>query len=256
MLVVTLSLSLASCGKKDKEKQETEPMPDSNAQESVTAQDYGEMNEDFYMEIEEVHDLDGRDGVTITGINRNTPLYLNTKVDVTTASGKRLHTWVINLETSEGERESVDVDTNCSFVLAVISPDQVAVGDVIVLKDCEDPRPVEMEEMKYPEVAHEYGEMTEDFYMEIEGTFTLSGKEWVTVTGTTKNSPVYLYTEMDVLTANGPISTRVTLIEIFRDTLEGVDTDTACSFMLEGLTKDDVTKGDVIVLRGCKDPRK
>lgn len=104
------------------------------------------------------------------------------------------------------------------------------------------------EESLYP-----YGEMNAGFQFIIQDIFTIknSGKSGVVVTGVNENSPLYAGTEVNVIAETGAITpTVIGGIEEFQKGLtEGVPEGTNVGIVLEGLTADDVSVGDKIVLR-------
>lgn len=101
-----------------------------------------------------------------------------------------------------------------------------------------------------------YGEMKPDFQFVVQDIFTIknSGKSGVVVTGVNENSPLYVGTEVDLISETGTItSTVVSGIEEFQKGLtEGVPEGTNIGIELEGLTAEDVSVGDKIVLVGTE----
>ena len=101
------------------------------------------------------------------------------------------------------------------------------------------------------ETEFTYGEMNEDFYLVIEDIFTLVDRNDVVIVGVNYNSPLYVNTDVDVLSGDERIETRVGGIEIYGETVDAVPEETNVGVLLEGLTKEDIQVGDIIVLRGC-----
>lgn len=96
-----------------------------------------------------------------------------------------------------------------------------------------------------------YGEMNEDFYLVIEDVFALVDRNDVVIVGVNHNSPLYVNTDVDVLSGDERIETRVGAIEVYGETVDAVPEETNVGILLEGLTKEDIQAGDIIVLRGC-----
>ena len=101
------------------------------------------------------------------------------------------------------------------------------------------------------ETEFTYGEMNEDFYLVIEDIFTLIDRNEVVIVGVNHNSPLYVNADVDVLSGDERIETRVGRIEIYGATGDAVPEETNVGVLLEGLTKEDIQVGDIIVLRGC-----
>lgn len=101
-----------------------------------------------------------------------------------------------------------------------------------------------------------YGEMKEDFQFIIQDIFTIknSGKSGVVVTGVNENSPLYVGTEVVVISETGTTTpTVISYIEEYQKGLtEGVPEKTNIGILLEGLTSEDISVGDKIVLSGTK----
>lgn len=124
LLVLVMTLSLVACGKKDGESAEYE---------------FGAPTEDFYLEVEDSFTLKDK-GTVATGVVYNSPIYVGMEVDILTVEGERLSTSIAGLEVPEGECDAVEPGRNCGILLADIARKDVARGDVIVLKGCEDTR--------------------------------------------------------------------------------------------------------------------
>lgn len=105
-----------------------------------------------------------------------------------------------------------------------------------------------------PEIDYIYGEMTEDFYLVIEDTFALVDRDDVVIVGVNHNSPLYVNTEVDVITEDGRLETNIRGIEVYRKTVNGVEAETNVGVMLAGISTEDIQAGDIIVLRGCENP--
>lgn len=106
-----------------------------------------------------------------------------------------------------------------------------------------------------PETEFAYGEMTEDFYLEIEDTFALLEGGNVVVVGMTQNSPLYVNTEVDVINDGKRLESSIGGIEVYQERVDGVEAGKNIGVMLTELDKDDVCAGDIIVLRGCENPK-
>ena len=104
------------------------------------------------------------------------------------------------------------------------------------------------------ETNYTYGKMTEDFYLVIEDTFALVDRDDVVIVGVNRNSPLYVNTEVDVITEDGRIETNIIGIEVYRNIVNGVEAETNVGVMLAGITTEDIQAGDIIVLRGCENP--
>ena len=101
------------------------------------------------------------------------------------------------------------------------------------------------------ETEFTYGEMNEDFYLVIEDVFALVDRNDVVIVGVNHNSPLYINADVDVLSGDERIETRVGAIEVYGETVDAVPEETNVGILLEGLTKEDIQAGDIIVLRGC-----
>lgn len=99
-----------------------------------------------------------------------------------------------------------------------------------------------------------YGEMTEDFYIEIEDTFALIDRDDVVVVGKVHNSPLYVDAEVDVLSDGYRMETGIGGIEVYGEMVDCAEPDSNVGVMLTGLGEEDVHAGDIIVLRGCDNP--
>lgn len=109
---------------------------------------------------------------------------------------------------------------------------------------------------KSPEEQLPYGEMKADFQFIIQDIFTItkSGESGVVVTGVNENSPLYVGTEVVVISETGTTTpTVISYIEEYQKGLtEGVPEKTNIGILLEGLTAEDISVGDKIVLSGTK----
>lgn len=103
------------------------------------------------------------------------------------------------------------------------------------------------------EASYPYGEMNADFQFIVQDVFTItnSGKSGVVVTGVNENSPLYTGTEVNVITETGTITpTVIGGIEEFQKGLtEEVPEGTNIGIELVGMTAEDVSVGDKIVLK-------
>ncbi len=98
-----------------------------------------------------------------------------------------------------------------------------------------------------------YGEMSEDFQFVVQDVFTITndGETGVVVVGVNENSPLYAGTEVDIVSETGTItSTQIGRIEMYqKGILEAAPAGSNLGVELIGLTADDVSAGDIIVLR-------
>lgn len=276
LAAVVMTISLVACGKTEGEDSPSTSASGSSVQESSSKDlqdsatketeelyyeegmqidhEYGEPTEDFYMEVSDVFTITGK-GVVVTGTTKNSPIYLGTEVDVLTADGRRLPATVIKLEQLRETYTGMDAESICGMVIKCDwKRDETQSGDVVVLKGCEDPRVPEeeetAEEIVEHEISYEYGEMTDDFYLEVRTFHKTDDFDGVIVNGVTQNSPLYLYSEMELVTTKGVFPCKVVYLNRIGE-CDGVDTYKDCTVGLLGIKKKDVSEGDILVRKGC-----
>lgn len=93
----------------------------------------GVMSEDFYLYIEDVFSIKGKDGVVVVGVNHNSAMYTGVGVDVLSASD-RVETEIGEMELFEiGVVDTAPVESNVGVLLTGVSAEQVKRGDIVVL---------------------------------------------------------------------------------------------------------------------------
>lgn len=99
-----------------------------------------------------------------------------------------------------------------------------------------------------------YGEMSEDFQFIVQDVFTITkenGETGVVVVGVNENSPLYTGTQVNIVSETGTITaTEIGGIEVYQTGIvEAAPAGTNLGVELIGLTADDLSAGDIIVLR-------
>lgn len=281
LAAAVMAISLVACGKTE-ENQVSNPASGNNVQKSASNDskasskessdsasaeseelvyeegmqidyEYGEPTEDFYMEVSDVFSFTGK-GIALTGKTENSPIYLGMEVDVLTADGRRLPATIMRLERFRSTYTGMEAGSNCGIIVKCDwKRDEVQAGDVIVLRGCEDPRVPEeeetAEELVEHEISYEYGEMTDDFYLEVRTFYKANDYDGIIINGVTQNSPLYLYSEMELVTTKGVFPCKVVYLNRIEE-CDGVDTNKDCTVGLLGVKKKDVSAGDILVVKG------
>lgn len=133
--------SVSETGMDSEEVDETESVKEHGKTEGIK-KTYGEMNDDFYVSIVDIVATDS-DDIMVEGIVHNSPLYVNTEVDVL-CDGRRLETSIGGIEDWNGKM--VDSVEPCGFVyetekimLTGIDKKELHAGDIVVLRGAENP---------------------------------------------------------------------------------------------------------------------
>lgn len=133
--------SVSKSGMDSEEVDETESVKE-HGKTDDSKKDYGEMNDDFYVSIVDIVATDS-DDIMVEGIVHNSPLYVNTEVDVL-CDGRRLETSIGGIEDWNGKM--VDSVEPCGFVyetekimLTGIDKKELHAGDIVVLRGAENP---------------------------------------------------------------------------------------------------------------------
>lgn len=113
---------------------------------------------------------------------------------------------------------------------------------------------VEEEAVKEDKIELIYGEMTENFYVVIEDTIAQMNGNNVVVIGLVKNSPLYINTEVDVLSEGNRMPTSIENIELGSEKVDCVRDEDKVKIMLTGLGEENLHEGDIIVMHGCDNP--
>lgn len=95
--------------------------------------------------------------------------------------------------------------------------------------------------------------MSSDFYLVIEDTFSLVDRNDLVVTGVNENSALCTGAQVDVISSTGRIQTQVLGIEEAylgnAKSVDSVESGSNVGVMLAGVTKEQVNAGDLLVLR-------
>ncbi len=93
-------------------------------------------------------------------------------------------------------------------------------------------------------------DMSSDFYLLIEDTFSLVDRNDLVVVGVNNNSALHTGAEVDVISSTGRIQTQVLGIEKSGlGIVDSVESGANIGVMLAGVTKEQVNPGDLLVLR-------
>lgn len=131
-------------GMDSEEVDETESVKEHGKTEGIK-KTYGEMNDDFYVAIVDIVATDS-DDIMVDGVVHNSPLYVNTEVDVL-CDGRRIEASIGGIETCYGKMlDSVNsVEPGGPFYdtvkikLTGIDKKELHAGDIIVLRGAENP---------------------------------------------------------------------------------------------------------------------
>ena len=131
LVVISSLLLLMGCGISSKEVVKLQEQEKEEVVRDTSIEN--DINETFYFIIEDVFELIDVDGVVVVGVNENSMMYTNTKVDVLSSEG-RISTVIEGIETYDaGMVDYVEEGSSVGILLSGLSKEDVSKGDIIVL---------------------------------------------------------------------------------------------------------------------------